>query len=188
MSDQTARNNTDWINTYTGRQFWPLAPSVEDVDIQDIAHALSLQCRFTGHVREFYSVAQHCCLVAERVPLGDRLWALLHDAPEAYLIDLARPVKRAPAMKGYRDAETRLMDVIARRFGLTGACPESVHEADNRMLMTEAHALMTMHPQWLHEAPWQPYTGGIDPWAPEIARGRFLHRFNEWAADLLVKS
>ena len=167
-----------WINTYTGRQFWPLAPRVQDVDIEDIAHALSLQCRFTGHVREFYSVAQHCCLVAERVPKEDRLWALLHDAPEAYLIDLARPVKHAPEMQCYRDAEDRLMAVIAERFGLTGECPSSVKDADKRILMTEVRSMMTMHPQWLIDAPWKPYDGyTIDPWTPAIAKARYLNRF-----------
>lgn len=166
-----------WINTYTGRQFWPLAPRVVDIDIEDIAHALSLQCRFTGHVHEFYSVAQHCCLVAERVPKEDQLWALLHDAPEAYLIDLARPVKRAPALQGYRDAEARLMAVIAERFGLVGDMPASVEDADTRMLMTEAHSLMTMHPQWLVDAPWQRYPDIIDPWTPQIAKARYLNRF-----------
>ena len=170
-----------WINTYMGRQFWPLAPRVEDVDIEDIAHALSMQCRFTGHVREFYSVAQHCVLVAEHVPPGDRLWALLHDAPEAYLIDLARPVKQSPEMVGYRNAEDRLMRVIAQRFGLGGDIPASVKDADNRMLMTEAHALITMHPQWLIEAPWQPYEGGITPWSPWTACTRFLNRFYAFA-------
>lgn len=166
-----------WINTYTGRQFWPLAPRVEDIDLEDIAHALSLQCRFTGHVHEFYSVAQHCCLVAEKVPDGDKLWALLHDAPEAYLIDLARPVKQAPELKGYRDAEERLMAVIADRYGLVGECPESVKDADTRMLMTEAHSLMTMHPQWLMDAPWQRYPETITPWPSALAKARYLNRF-----------
>ena len=173
-----------WINTYTGRQFWPLAPRVEDVDIEDIAHALSLQCRFTGHVHEFYSVAQHCCLVAERVPEEDRAWALLHDAPEAYLIDLARPVKHAPWMQQYRDVEDCLMAVIAERFGLVGECPDSVKDADKRMLMTEAHSLMTMHPQWLIHAPWKRYEDGpVIPWTPQVARARFLNRFREYCGD-----
>lgn len=175
----------NWINTYSGRQFWPLAPRVEDVDIVDIAHALSMQCRFTGHVREFYSVADHCVRVAERVPPSDKLWALLHDAPEAYLIDLARPVKHAPQMAGYRDAETRLMLVIAERFGLIGPMPASVIDADNRMLITEAHALMTMHPQWLVEAPWKPYDCGLVPREPEIAKRDFLKLFRELALPVL---
>lgn len=166
-----------WINTYTGRQFWPLAPRVEDIDIVDIAHALSLQCRFTGHTREFYSVADHCLRVADHVPPADQLWALLHDAPEAYLIDLARPVKNAPDMADYRRAEARLMDTIAKRFSLVGLMPDSVCEADNRMLMTEAHALMRMHPQWLIDAPWQPYNEGVIPREPEVAKRDFMRRF-----------
>ena len=180
MVGAVSGDGMSWINTYTGRQFWPLAPRVDDIDIEDIAHALSLQCRFTGHVHEFYSVAQHCCLVAEKVPASDRLWALLHDAPEAYLIDLAKPVKKAPQLAGYRDAEDVLMNVIASRFGLPDCCPPSVEEADTRMLMTEAHSLMTMHPQWLVDAPWTRYAETIDPWTPQIAKIRFLNRFHEW--------
>jgi hypothetical protein len=111
--------------------------------------------------------------------VADRAWALLHDAPEAYLIDLARPVKHAPSMEGYRTAEYRLMRAVAQRFGLRGVQPVSVTDADNRMLMTEAYALMTMHPQWAIDAPWEPYGDEvIEPMTPRIARLRFLAVFN----------
>jgi len=81
----------DWIQTYTGKRFWPLDPRPEDVDILDIAHSLSLLCRFTGHTSSFYSVSQHSILVAQEVPKRLRLWALFHDAAEAYIGDIARP-------------------------------------------------------------------------------------------------
>lgn len=93
----------DWIQTYTGRQFWPLDPKPEEVCIEDIAHALSQQCRYAGHTIRFYSVAQHSVEIALRVPRAAALWGLLHDAAEAYLVDLPRPVKYLmPAYKRRR--------------------------------------------------------------------------------------
>lgn len=154
MSDKT------WIQTYTGRQFWPLDPDPEHVDILDIAHALSNVCRFTGHVSRFYSVAEHSVRVCRRVrELGGdtqtQLWALLHDASEAYLSDIARPVKRQPEFVPYRAAEARLQYAICVRFGLPAAEPALVRQADNEMLWTEAHALLPggPHAEWGAEAP-----------------------------------
>ena len=62
-----------WIETYTGRKFWPLAPSPDDIDIFDIAQALSMTCRYKGHTNEFYSVAEHSVLLAEKLPPHLRL-------------------------------------------------------------------------------------------------------------------
>ena len=80
----------DWMQTHSGIQFWPLDPRPEDILIEDIAHALSNQCRFAGHCCFHYSVAQHSVLVSENVPAQDAMWGLLHDAGEAYLVDLPR--------------------------------------------------------------------------------------------------
>lgn len=82
-----------WIQTFTGKKVFPLAMTTDMVDIKDIAHALSLKCRFTGHCRTFYSVAEHSMRVAELVRPELKLAALLHDAAEAYLPDFARPIK-----------------------------------------------------------------------------------------------
>lgn len=79
-----------WILTSTGRQFWPLQPRADEICIEDIAHHLSMQCRFTGATRFHYSVAQHSVLVSQLAPDGENpLWGLLHDAAEAYLVDVA---------------------------------------------------------------------------------------------------
>lgn len=82
-----------WMQTYTGRRLFPMDPSPADVDIIDIAHALSMQCRYNGHVRRFMSVAEHCVLISENVPAQDALWGLLHDATEAYVGDMIRPLR-----------------------------------------------------------------------------------------------
>src|SRR4051812_6540197 len=86
----------DWMQTISGKAFFPLDPRPADVDIQDIAHALAFQCRFGGHVKEFYSVAEHSVRVSLICAHEDAKWGLLHDATEAYLSDIVRPVKRDP--------------------------------------------------------------------------------------------
>jgi hypothetical protein len=167
-----------WMQTVTGRAFWPLDPHVDDVDPEDIAHALSMLCRFGGHVSAFYSVAEHCVLMSEAVAPEDALWALLHDATEAYLGDMIRPLKLA--MPAYVQVENRLMEVICHRFGLPLQCPPTVKEADTRILRDERDALKTAPP-----LPWVvlenvPALGvPIGGWDPAYAKRRYLDRLTE---------
>jgi hypothetical protein len=166
----------DWIQTYSGRQFWPLDPRVEDVHLEDIAHALSNVCRYTGHVREFYSVAEHSVHVSWSCEPEDALWGLLHDASEAYLADMARPVKQN--MPVYVAAERLVMRAICERFGLDPVEPPSVKVADNVLLFTEKRDLMSEC-----VVPWcwsvEPLAYVIEPWSPKEAKRRFLERFTE---------
>lgn len=185
MSTVIAPTHTDWIQTYTGKQFWPLEPRVEDIDILDIAHALSNLCRYGGHVEQFYSVAQHCVLVSRAVPQEHALRGLLHDASEAYLIDVPRPIKRSEGMAAYREAEKRLEAVIYARFGLAPDEPECIKTADNQLLRTEQRDLMKPAP-----AAWKDYRVGalpetIIPWSPATARGMFIRRFRELSESVL---
>lgn len=168
-----------WIQTYTGKAFFPLDPKAEDVDIHDIAHALAMQCRFTGHVRRFYSVAEHSLLVSFNVPRRDALWGLLHDASEAYLVDLCRPLKRYSDMGArYREIESRVMAAIVERFGLVPWEPESVSIADRRMLMTEKRDLLGPEPiRWTHTD--EPYPFQVLAYTPDRAEAMFLSRFEE---------
>src|ERR1035437_7115321 len=99
LKTDTKYKAATFIETYTGRAFWPLAPTADALAVIDIAHALSNQCRYSGHVVFFYSVAQHCCLLASWVVSHggsalDALQILMHDAPEAYLVDIPRPIKQ----------------------------------------------------------------------------------------------
>src|ERR1035437_402751 len=99
LKTDTAYRAATFIETYTGRAFWPLEPTMDALSVIDIAHALSNQCRYSGHVQFFYSVAQHCCLLAGWLAdhggsALDCLQILMHDAPEAYLVDIPRPVKQ----------------------------------------------------------------------------------------------
>ena len=150
------RTDHNFIRTFSGTRFWPLAPKAEDVKLEDIAHALSLVCRWTGHTYGFYSVAEHSLRVsmeAERMILARgasfelawdvALWGLLHDATEAYICDLAGPLKGSTALADlYKSYEARLMGAIAKRFDLMPHMPAVVKEADHIMLATEARDLM----------------------------------------------
>jgi hypothetical protein len=171
-----------YFRTYTGKRVHALAPSPEEIDIDDVAHALSQMCRFVGHTDGFYSIAQHSVLVSELVPHQDALWGLLHDASEAYLCDLPAPIKRDPEMSFYRIAEDRLMRAICRKFGLRPQMPFSVMAADKLALATEFRDVTTVDdPDWIVAecgvAPISDYT--IFPWPPAIAEDRFLRRFWE---------
>lgn len=167
----------DWMQTFTGKQFWPLDPRPEDIDPLDIARALSMLCRYNGHVDRFYSVAEHCVLMSLWVPEEDALWALLHDATEAYVGDMIRPLKRH--MPDYQDAENRVMAAIVERFGLSSlSMPSSVHEADSRILLTERNTLMglTSH-KWVVDSlePLPVHVVGDDPM---FAEARYLDRLH----------
>jgi len=163
------------ICTYSGRTIQPLNPDPADVDIEDIAHALSNNCRFTGHVKSFYSVAQHSVLCSRIVPDEYALTALLHDASEAYLSDIARPIKAQPDFgETYKKYESKLEAAIAERFGLVFPYPAEIKWADNVLLRSEQRDLMP--PVFRHEG--EDYLEDtIDPWAPELAEIKFLGRF-----------
>lgn len=185
MIDPTAPTDAwsrgDWMQTFTGRQFYPADPRPEDIDPTDIAHALSLLCRYGGHVERFYSVAEHCVLMSYAVPPEDALAALLHDATEAYVVDLPRPLKRL--CPDYQAIEATVWIAIARHFGLPSPdLPASVHEADNRILLTERNRLMTntRYP-WFQDGRMEPLDVTIVCWAPATAERRYLHRLIELA-------
>ena len=137
-----------YITTVTGIHFYPLNPNPKDIDIEDIAHALSLICRANGHFRHFYSVAQHCIACAEEaIERGYSpeviLGCLLHDASEAYLCDVTRPVKKH--IPQYLQAEEKLQEVIWKRFigrELTDAEKKLIFEIDDDILSMEFRLLM----------------------------------------------
>ena len=148
-----------WIQTYSGRRFNPTKPNPSAIVIQDIAHALSMQCRFSGHCREFYSVAQHCVLVSHICNSEDALWGVLHDASEAYLVDVPRPLKHSGKFQAYLEMEEVMQRAICERFGLSPVEPASVKRADKILLSTEARDLMTpLHPDWRQPAESIPFT------------------------------
>lgn len=175
----------DWIQVYTGGRFYPLDPRLEEIHIEDIAHALAHQCRFSGHVREFWSVAQHSTLVSHHCDPTHALWGLLHDAAEAYLVDLPRPVKqslRAAGITVFDALEQQIMEAVCARFGLTMPQPQSVDTADVLLLVTEARDLMApLAPGWQHTEAngFRALPERLIPVGPAEAEAMFLERFEE---------
>lgn len=168
----------DWMQTHSGRAYWPLSPRVADVDIADIAHALSMICRFGGHVSRFYSVAEHSVHVSHCVPSEFALQALLHDATEAYVGDVVRPLKQN--LPGYEGIEDRNWAVIAERYGVPYTMHPTVKGADNAVLLAEKAELLSEPPEpwhWAADLTAAPVT--ILGLMPDEAKRMFIERFEE---------
>jgi 5'-deoxynucleotidase YfbR-like HD superfamily hydrolase len=140
--------NKDYIITFSKQRFSPLRARAEEIQIIDIAHALSHLCRANGHIRHFYSVAQHCLNCAKEaeargLPEEIQLACLLHDASEAYISDITRPVKRS--LPQYLEFEEVLQKQIFERFNLSHLGEQehaAVREIDDCLLYYELLDLM----------------------------------------------
>ena len=165
------------ITTFSGIRFWPLLPNPDDMAIMDIAHALANHCRFGGHARVFYSVAEHSVRVRRVCAPKDALWGLLHAASEAFLSDVPAPLKALPAFDVYRAAECALQHMIAARFGLPPEQPVSITEADRAMLRIETRDLLPAPraDRWMVQLA----LTVPEPWSPSTAEAWFLRRFHE---------
>lgn len=167
-----------WIQTRTGVAFYPNDPRPSEVNIEDIAHALSNICRFAGHVKRFYSVAEHSYWVSTIVPPQFALAGLMHDAPEAYVVDLPKPLK--DMLPSYKAVEHWVWDAICDHFGMPLELPDAVHQADVEMLLAEKDQLLGPAPQ-----DWSPFfqcfkpanVGELPCWSPREAKRMFLERF-----------
>lgn len=163
-----------WIETASGKEYWFLdSDNQENICIEDIAAALSKCCRFTGHTKKFYSVAEHSFFVSLLVPDNLKLAALLHDASEAYLSDIASPVKQL--LPEYKILEEKIMSQIASKFKLPNhfwILPE-IKEADKKQLHKEAKTLLS-------KASWAKDTDGFLPACldPTHANELFLHSYD----------
>lgn len=187
------------ILTYTGILFWPMDAKASEVRIEDVAHSLSNMCRFAGHIREFYSVAQHCCIVSNLVEVDKklsvpsqaflRLAGLLHDASEAYLVDIPRPIKQF--LPEYKMMEHKLQLVIAEAFNIGGGVDglffdsPIIKNADNLALAIEAKNLVNDSQRlWTIEARAGKHRREkLIPWAPKKAEREFLKRFKQLNAE-----
>lgn len=175
--------SANWVQTYTGKKFWihkdpgvvEIGEMSANVDIVDIAHALSNICRFGGHSDRFYSVAEHSVWLSRKSSRLFRKRALLDDASEAYIQDFVRPVKKM--FPEYETMEAGLSQAIFLKFRLPALRPDSLTEADNRMLSTEAKQVFR-HPtdNWADRV--EPYDDvTIEFWSPDRAKAMFLETF-----------
>lgn len=160
------------IALYSGGTIDPLAPKASEIMIADIGHSLSMMCRYGGHTDVFYSVAEHCWHMSFIVPAEDALWALLHDAPEAYLADVTRPLKRQ--LPDWHIYEDRIMSAVCDRFGLDPEMPATVKMADDAMIPLEWNLLMCNHPPMKITKDLPVKIRYADP---RTARQMFLERF-----------
>ena len=175
MDDLQARAG-DWMALASGRQFWPLDPSITEVFVDDVAHHLSMICRYGGATKFHYSVGQHVVLIcrwlhaAKRTPM-EQFWGLHHDDSEAYIGDVIRPLKAE--INGYLAVEEKLMGAIVDRFRLSAKMPSIVKEADIRICADERDQVLNpcIRP-WGLEL--EPLGIEIRKWSPEEARAAFL--------------
>ena len=179
------RDESSWIQTYSGVKFFPLDPRPEEVNIVDIAHALANVCRFAGHVSEHYSVAQHSRFVSRLVPPEDAKWGLLHDAAEAYTGDMPRPIRRN--IPQWRGIEDKILEAIAARFDLELPVPTSVWYFDNVILAMEARDLFAGGPvqNWTKALKVEPLPEKIVPLGPQENARLFLRRAAELGIGVL---
>lgn len=183
--------NNSFIQTYTGKSVYPLGVlKLEDVDIRDIAHSLALQCRWRGHCKTFYSIAEHSVHVSKEIDNRFALEGLLHDAAEAYLGDTPSPIKHLiPQLK---KSEKYIMSIIAERFNLrhrTDCIKEidlylmdELHRADLLVGVSEAEQLMRdtgTFTSWKKEFEKRSHRTVIKCWSPATSEDEFLNRFRE---------
>ncbi len=164
------------ILTGSGNYFSFINPDAYHFEIETIAHALSQLCRFTGHTSKFYSVAQHSVLVSQILPYKMQLAGLLHDATEAFVGDMTKPLKEM--FPEFRRIEKNIERAICKQYGLSFPMPHEVKHADLILLATEQRDLMPqVDLQWNYLKGIQPLKETITPWSPEQAKRMFLERF-----------
>lgn len=165
----------NWILTASGKRFDLFEPDADMIDPRDISHSLAHLCRFNGHTREFYSVAQHSCIVAELVPEEHKLAALLHDAPEAYLGDMTRPLKQW--ISTFQHFEDCVWWRVCEHFGIAPELPTCIYKADLIALATERRDLMPTDPAiWDCLVGIEPMVEIIRPWPAAEARLTYHQR------------
>jgi hypothetical protein len=170
--------HTGQLHTFTGRVVKPLQLTQADIDVVDIAHALSNLCRFNGHCRKFYSVAEHSVRVARIAPPALAMWALMHDAAEAYLIDFPLALKGSPWLgEIYKLAERRAMREICLHFDLPLEEPPPVKHCDRVLLATELRDIMTPALSGNPDVTAPPLPKRIAPWSAAKAKREFLNLY-----------
>jgi len=164
------------LMVHTGRFVDPLNLTADDIDIEDIAHALAHTCRYGGHCSRFYSVAEHCVILSHLVAEEFAIYALLHDAYEAYSSDVPDPVKSK--LTAYQQAENEGLAVILDKWGLVPYILPNIKKADKRLMLNESAELMPRPFTHKHLYPYN--SDEIPPiigLTPAEAKESFLNRF-----------
>jgi uncharacterized protein len=176
-----------YLQTVSGRWVNPFDPDPDQLDAGDIARALANQCRFGGHSRVFYSVAQHSVIVSELVEqrggdAEDVFAALMHDASEAYLGDMPHPIKHRSSLgAAFKAAEDHLEAALRERFRIKADVPE-IKRADRALLATERRAFSAEGWHWPELEGVEPLELELTALAPDEAAQAFAQRYAELAA------
>lgn len=164
------------ILLFSGSYFDFEAPQTSEFTIEDIAHGLSMVCRFAGQCSRFYSVAQHSVHLSEIVPPEHAFQGLMHDAPEAFVGDVAKPLKMM--LPDYGIIEKRVEAAVFERFNVSMPLHPAIKEADVLMLVTEQHQLMKNRDDWEYCRGRTPLDVKIPSWSQGQAKSRFLKRYH----------
>lgn len=176
-----------YLQTVSGRFVNPFEPDLEQIDPGDIARSLANQCRFGGHCRSFYSVAQHSVIVSELVEerggdVEDVFAALMHDAAEAYLGDMPHPIKhRSPLGAAFKAAEDELEEALRERFGIRAGVAD-IKRVDRALLATERRAFSGDRWDWPELEGIEALDLELTAWLPDEAERRFAARYAELEA------
>lgn len=168
-----------WIRTYTGGKVFFFEPEKSTFEIEDVAHALSLCCRFNGATNIFYSIAQHCCVICDELPEHLKFTGLMHDASEFCLSDIPKPFKAA--IDGYEEAERRFEEFLSKKFGFEYPYPTIIKDFDKKMLATEMRDYMNVNDAKLINVNYlYPKKKKIDAWTWERSKREFLNRYYKY--------
>ena len=184
MPDHSPPAPGPYLQTVSGRWVNPFDPDPAQLDAGDIARALANQCRFGGHSRVFYSVAQHSVIVSELVEqrggdAEDAFAALMHDATEAYLGDMPHPIKhRSPLGAAFKEAEDQLEAALRAHFRIRPDVPE-IKRADRALLATERLAFSSDTWHWPELDGVEPLDLELEAWPPDAAARAFAARYAE---------
>lgn len=175
-----------WQQTYSGKRFYPFRDDSEGIDIDDIAHSLSMSCRFNGHTKYFYSVAEHSILVSNEIEkiYNDKelaLCGLLHDTPESIISDIPRDIKHSGVCEDIIKLEDSIFKRMAKKFNLKyDYIPEKVKEIDNRILLDEGEQLLNYGiKDWYLFKQYKKLGLVLSCWEPRRAKRKFLEKFED---------
>jgi len=164
-----------WMQTYTGKRFDFINVDVDNIDIVDIAHSLAYSCRYGGHCKEFYSIAQHSVICSAYVPQEYQFEALMHDAAEAYIGDIVSPLKGQ--LRNLPAIERVIEQSIANKFGLIYPFPPVILKVDRQLALAERKFLFNDLIPWdIHEDPLD--LPKLAPWHPIQAESTFMQAFD----------
>jgi hypothetical protein len=178
----------DWIETYTGIIFNIDNPTKDMIRIEDIAHGLAYECRYNGHTKRFYSVAEHCCVLSDYVlditkDPHKALHMLLHDAAEAYTSDVPRPIKKT--VPEFRELENRIEAVVLAALGLPADMPNWMEILDNTVIKDERMAVMGNSGNVWKADSMQPLGVKFPGYSPDEAEEAFMNRYNKLKIEIM---